>query len=281
MGERRLFFSVTIIQKQQKRQIYKTLFLRKSMAVLTLKGNVKIRSFDTEIDVPYKGEIITFVRPLLKVYDDYDAVMREIDSQNLLRPTTAQTLSLIDLAKKNEDDDYCKRIFREFNLDSLWTSTESLSLPEGFIVYDNIDGKMPVNRKSLMEKSSAKDEFVRFVPRGFKTGSMPISDFLKHPYIIAQVGEDMLETLERVVKIYNEKTASPPYLPDWIGYVSPEGIRNYTMLDTKSNFEFKHDSKGRLEFDYHKEFKLYSDSSGSIGHVFGLRKNTGNILAVK
>lgn len=254
--------------------------MRNSMAVLTLKGNEKIRAFDTEIDVSHKGEIITFVRPLLQVYDDYNAVMREIDSQNLLRSTTSQTLSLIDLANKNEDD-YFKRVFREFNLDNLWTSTEALSLPEGFIVYDNINGKIPVDYKSLMERFNAKDKSVRFVPRGFKTGSMPISDFLKHPYIIAQFGEDMLETLERVVKIYNEKTASSPYLPDWIGYVSQEGIRKYTRLGTKSNFEFKRDSKGRFEVGYHKEFKLYSDSPGSIGHAFGLRKSTRNTLAVK
>lgn len=82
-----------------------------------------------------------------------------------------------------------------------------MSVPEGVIVYDNRDGKMPSNSKDLMEKLNAGDKSVRFVPKGFRTGSMPISEFLKHPYTIAQVGEDMLETAKRVAEYFHKKDA--------------------------------------------------------------------------
>ena len=176
------------------------------MAIITLNGNGQIKTGRTEIDVPHKDGIITFVYPL-KGPNYHSNVMSEIDSDSLFRPTTAQTFSLVDLAIQNKNEAHCAEVLNRFKNNYLWTSTESLSVPAGVIVYDNVDGKMPANSKDLLEKLSAGDSSVRFVPKGFKTGAMPISEFLKHPYTIAQVGEDMLETIERVAKYYHKKEA--------------------------------------------------------------------------
>jgi|APSaa5957512622_1039677.scaffolds.fasta_scaffold31612_2 hypothetical protein len=178
----------------------------KNMETIALKGNGQVRQGRTEIDVPYNDGKITFVQPL--VGPNYHAeVMGSIDSQGLLRPTTAQTLSLVDLAMQNPDEAHCKEILERFRKNYLWTSTESLSFPEGVIVYDNVDGKMPSTSKELMKLADKNDPRARFVQRGFKTGEMRISEFLEHPYTVAQVGEDMLPVVQRVAEQLNKKYA--------------------------------------------------------------------------
>ncbi len=133
--------------------------------------------------------------------------MDKIDSQDLYRPTTAETLSLVDLALQNPDEQYCAKILKRFKNNYLWTGTESLSFSEGVLVYDNIDGKMPQTSKGLLDLVNAKDERVRLVHSEFERGYMSISKFLKNPYTIAQIGENMIETAERIAKSISKKGA--------------------------------------------------------------------------
>jgi hypothetical protein len=111
------------------------------MEIKQLKGNGRIRVVRTEIDVPYRGEMVTFVTPLVGP-NYHRKVMRKIDSQRLLRPTASQTFSLVDLAMQNPNEQHCAKVLDKFGKNYLWTSTESLSFPEGVLVYDNVDGKM-------------------------------------------------------------------------------------------------------------------------------------------
>lgn len=176
------------------------------MATTNLKGNGQLRTGRIEIDVPYLGKTSTFVLPLIGP-DYHEHVMGKIDSQKLYRPTTAEVLSLADLAFQNAGEPNCAEIINRFKKNYLWAGTESLSFPEGVLVYDNIDGKMPQTSKGLIKLLDAKDQRVRLVKPGFKTGSMSISEFLKHPYVIAQIGEKMIETAERVAKACHETEA--------------------------------------------------------------------------
>ena len=180
------------------------------MVIITLKGNGEIRTRRrtkrTEIDAPYKGDIITFVYPMY-CHGWHARVMGDIDSDNLLRPTTAETLSFVDLALQNPEELHCTEILKRFRKNCLWTGTESLSFPEGVLVYDNSDGKMPNDRTGLIKLLDKNDNRVRLVKPGFATGIMPIPKFLKHPYVIAQVGEDMLEVVERIAESCNKKDA--------------------------------------------------------------------------
>ena len=176
------------------------------MQTQELKGNGRIRIARTEIDVPYLEGIVTFVTPL-QGPDYYQKVMGKIDSEGLLRPTTAQEFSLVDLAMQNEDERNCAELLKRFRENYLWTCTESLSFPKGVLVYDNIKGDIPADSKKLMKMLESGDKRVRFAEKGFKTGDIPISEFLKHPYLIAQVGEEMLPVVERVAKNINKKTA--------------------------------------------------------------------------
>src|SRR3989344_9433318 len=176
------------------------------MKVTNLKGEGKLRVGRTELDVPHLGKKLTFVLPLIGP-NYHETAMDKIDSQGLYRPTTAQVLSLVDLALQNKEEPYCTEILKRFKEDYLWTATESLSFENGVLVYDDIKGKMPQTSKGLLELVNKKDERVRLVHPGFETGCMPISKFLKNPYVIAQIGENMMETAERIANAFNKKEA--------------------------------------------------------------------------
>lgn len=173
------------------------------MEAVQLKGNGQIRAGRIELDVPHLGKTLTYVLPLIGP-SYHKTVMSKIDSQALLRPTTAQTFSLVDLALKNQDNQYCAEIVNRFKNNYLWTSTESITSPEGHIVYDNVDGKMPQDSKGLVRLADGGDTRIRVVKPGFKTGFFSLPDFLKHPVLIAQVGEQMIPIVERVAKTLNK-----------------------------------------------------------------------------
>lgn len=194
------------------------------MTIITLKGNGEIRTGRTEIDAPHKEGTITFVYPMHGP-SYHEKVMGEIDSDNLLRPTTAKTFSLLDLAINNPDEAFCSDILNKFKKNYLWSSTESVSFPKGVIVYDNSDGKMPQTSKGLLELIDAKDKRAGLVEPGFEIGVMPISEFLKNPYVIAQVGEDILEVVERVAKNCHKREAHVFALDR-----SNEDIKTYTKF---------------------------------------------------
>jgi len=175
------------------------------METRALEGGGKIRIARTEIDIPHRGEIVTFVTPLVGP-NNYPKVMGEIDSQGLLRPTTAQTFSLLNIALQNEDEPGFADLLRIFRDDYLWTSTRSTAFPGGVLVYDDIDGTMPSDSVGLLKLIEVGDKRVRLVKLGFKTRYMPISDLLKNPYLVAQVGgEDMLPIVEKVAKAVDKK----------------------------------------------------------------------------
>jgi len=169
------------------------------MTTTKLKGYGEIRASKVELDVPHLGQTLTFVLPIIGP-GSHKNVMGKIDKQKLLRPTTAQLFSLIDLVSQNPDNEYCFYLTKRLNNPYLWTSTESLYFPEGYIAFDNIDGKMPNNSNDLMSLINEKDPRVRLVEPGFKDGFFLLKDFLKHPVLLAHIGEEMIPTVERVVK---------------------------------------------------------------------------------
>jgi len=172
------------------------------METKELNGNGRIRIARTEIDVPHLNEMMTFGFPLLGP-DYYQKVMSAISDEGMLRPTTSQMFSLIDLAFKNSDEEHCKDIISKLRNNWLWTSTENLYTPKEIIVYDNTDGKMPSDRESLLNMNKNGNKAVRIVPYEFKRESQSISDLVKNPYILAQVGSK--EFAEDVVARVAEK----------------------------------------------------------------------------
>jgi len=167
-----------------------------------------------------------------------------IDLKKFSIATTAQLFHYIDLALQNPDDPNSIQILKEFKQKKpaqcyLWnwleknhnpgyveikrrfsqehflSCTESYPCPGGVFVYDNLEGK-PISLKELSELYLINDPHLRFVEPGFETGFIPLADYLKNPYVIAQIGgEEMLDTVERVARACNGREAyimGPAYI---------------------------------------------------------------------
>ncbi len=161
----------------------------------------------------------------------YKYVMADIDSKNLLRPTTAQTFSLLDLIIQNKGQEHYDKVLKAFRKRGLWTCTETPSFPDGVIVYDNVRGEITPNSNDLMQRVKAGDEALRFLPKGFMyiNGTKEfLPEFLESPYLIAQVGEGMDETVERVVKAFN--TCDEPHVVFFASDKAISDTRRYTKL---------------------------------------------------
>jgi len=95
--------------------------------------------------------------------------------------------------------------FSRFRNDAFfWTSTRNLWTPEGIIVYDDPERKMPSDAETLMKMHNDGDPTVRYVKRGFKDGKMTIEDFVNNPLVLAQVktqevGEEKMKDIVRYI----------------------------------------------------------------------------------
>ena len=186
----------------------------------------RIRIVRTEMDYKHRNGILTSAYPL-EGPGTHQEVMGKISEGKLLRPTTAQTFSLIDFALSNPDDEQCKDIVSKVKGNWLWTATENLWGKEDVILYDNIDGNMPSDRKSLLKRMKDGDKAVRVIPYGFKTGSQSVSDLVANPYIIGQVADkDFAEDV--VARVAKKVSKLNPY----IYALDPQrrDIKRYTAL---------------------------------------------------
>jgi hypothetical protein len=197
---------------------------------IQLNGNGRIRTGRragrTEIDVPHADRIITSVLPLVGP-GKYQAVMGAISQEGLLRPTSSQTLSLVNLALQNPDEEHCKTILLRLRDYYFWTSTQNLWGKEDVIVYDNVDGEMPSDRESLIKRNKDGDKAVRAVPYGFMIGRQSILDFVKNPYVKAHFQDVPEEVVAEIAKKVSRKL---PYV--WA--LGPQGkdVKRYTALDS-------------------------------------------------
>ncbi len=202
------------------------------MTTKRLNGNGKIVVARTEIYVPHLGEVLAFSLPM-NGPSYFKNVMGSIDEDKGLRPTTGQTISLVDLAMQNPDEEHCKEILRKFRNNYFWTATENLWGKDNVIVYDNIDGKMPSDRKSLIKRHKDGDKSVRIVPYGFKTENQTVDELLKNPYVLAQVGDkDLLDVVKRVAEGISKKM---PYV--WTLGSTDEDLKGYTALGSYWNVD--------------------------------------------
>jgi hypothetical protein len=195
------------------------------MQTIELTGGGQVREGRTEVSVPYRDT--TFVMPLVGP-NFHGGVMSGIDSQKLLRPTTAQVLALVDIAQQNSDVSVFPNLLERFKEDHLWSATENLSFSEGVLVYDNVDGKMSSDKGALQKLVISGDKRVRFVEPGFETGWMALDDALKNHYTIAQIGEDMLPVFERVARSLDTSGKPQAYVRALSG--TSEDIKNYSAV---------------------------------------------------
>jgi hypothetical protein len=158
--------------------------------VKVLKGGARTLSHHQMLEVPHGKGVVHFARSL-EGPGRHSEVMGAIDSQDLLRPTTAQTLSLVRAALQNPEDEYCAEVLSRFSGPGsyLWTGTENLGFPGGAFLYDNVDGeRSSISGGQLIEILAAGDSSVRFARKGFKFGELDIEDAVLNDYTVGQIG---------------------------------------------------------------------------------------------
>ena len=209
----------------------------KDMKTIELEGHGKIViDRRTEIYVPHLDEVLAFTL-LMTGPNHFKKVMGAIDKDGGLRPTTAQTLSLVDLVLQNPDEEHCRYILSRFMRGYLLTSTENLFGKTDVIIYDydDVDGTMPRDRAGLVKRHKDGDKAVRIVPYGFRTGRQSTDEFLKNPWVIAQIKDkEMLEIVrkvaEKVSEIRGAKTPSEKESGVWALNPTKNDVETYSVL---------------------------------------------------
>ena len=229
----------------------------KTMETKELNGKGKIVLGRDEIYVPHLGEVLAFRLPMTTPNSFYN-VRLAIDKDMSLRPTTAQAFSLIYLALQNPDDPDCKNILNGFKNYSFLTSTENLWGKKDVIVYDNVDGRMPSDRDSLLKRYRAGDKAVRVVKYGFRNEERSDRDFIKNPYVIAQVGDGaMLNVVSKAsIELGTDKFCIWGF-SDPLGVLNKEDFQRNTVL---------------RKWPYRGEFVLDGSENGANVFSSGVRK---------
>ena len=163
---------------------------------------------DRIIEVEHLGERLPFYLPLIGP-GRHEDIMNGVTTQEFLRPTTAQMFSLVDAALQDEmnggENPYFEGVLDAMREKYVWTATRSLLGSDGLFVYDDVSGSMPKTRDGLIKFLENESGKVRLINPNFKPGCLTLAEFMEHPYLVAQVGEEMLPTVERVAKqIFNE-----------------------------------------------------------------------------
>ena len=184
------------------------------------------KSYLTEI--PHEGGKLTFQYPAFKGY--YGNVAELIDKDNLKRPNSSETASLVYDAFKTPDGKYESEIIKILNDAWLWEFTGNLYIPKsndeinnGVIIEQNpkiLSGKLAMDKNNLIKRLKENDSSVKFVPFGFKTGSQDLIELQKNPYIVARYGKEGAEKIAEIASKYK----SNPYVNSF-NFVDEEKAR--------------------------------------------------------
>lgn len=263
---------------------------------IDLKGNGRIerlRSKGVDADaiwVPHRGKSIPFVF----IYDDhrrreYPTKLKELDAFGLVRPTVAQVFSLIDLVLQNQDETDCRDILKHLSDEGFLTTTVCENSDDGTFIYEDYGACCPRhgpphNRNflaSMLNGEESRDgnvKSVRLVPRGlcgvlrgFKTGEQSLSEFIRNPFVIAMVGEDMIPTVERVAGTLGETSGL-----SFNGYGYGFGPKWFRKLSRKDKyFSPSYNHYGLIELHRnvrHKSFRISAINSDNAydSHSMGI-----------
>ena len=176
----------------------------------------QVKEGRTIISVPHLEDKVSFAYPAFR--GTYGNVANEIDKAGLKRPNSAETASLVYDAWKNQKGEKESEIISILKNNWLWEYTGNLYLPKsneeisnGVILEINpkiINGKLAMDKNSLVQRLKENDPLVKFVPFGFKTGTQDLIEFQKNKYIIERYGKEGAEKIAEVASKYKNN----PYI---------------------------------------------------------------------
>ena len=190
----------------------------------------EIRKGRTEIDVSHEGERLTYSHPAFR--GNVPNLADKIEKAGLIKPTFGQTISIIHPAyvdqegnkvDPNQLPDELKDTRKLMERAWGYAFTFTRNGKEGVYVQDlpeMEDGRAIMEESDLVKKLGSRevrgvvfsdDNNIRFVPYGFKTGTINIFDFSRNPLLIGLSGSE--ETAEKAAEIARTHISKP-----WIGY---------------------------------------------------------------
>jgi len=165
----------------------------------------------TKIIVPHKGEEINFQYPSIKK-GTYSLVNSSCDPSNLSMPTSAETASLFYAALQKKYEKHEAHILDLLKKYPFCEATANLILPKsndeidnGIILETNpsiVNGKLSMDKTSLVKRLQNNDPLVKFVPFGFKLWKQTWQELEKNEYILARYGEEGAEKLAKLASEY-------------------------------------------------------------------------------
>ena len=203
---------------------------------------------EKELAVNHNGKDLTFSSSYY--LGSYSSVGRQIDLGGLIKPTMAETASLI-------DDQFLilNNLIREVGL---LVFTETLYVSNGVYIQDRPDFLRFMDESDLIKRLERNDSSVRFVPFGFKIGEMTCSELAKNPFVIGLSGEEGAQKLAEVSGKYED---GGPYLKSYNSVT--DKIRKVSLINYCYD-PYKHDLGSRFNID--------GSNHGFWGCVFGILK---------
>ena len=183
----------------------------------------------TKLKVPHEGGEISFQYSPFK--GTYASVAEQIDKAGLKRPTSAETASLVYDSWKNPKEKYQSEIIEILKDNWFWEFTGNLYLPKSNEEINNgvildldsqnlkfENGKLVMNKHSLIQRLKDNDSLVKFVPFGYKIGEQTPKELEKNEYIIKRYGKEGAEKIAEVASKYKNN----PYLWSFDSSVNEE-----------------------------------------------------------
>ena len=230
--------------------------------------------------IPHEKGELSFQHPAFK--GTYGNVAKAIDKVGLKRPNSFETASLVYNAFQNKDGKYESEIISILKNNWLWEFTGNLYLPKSngptgvsqrddFIkpssgeeinngVILDLDsqnlkfenGKLVMDKNSLIKKLQSNDPLVKFVSFDYKIEKQSSLELSKNLYIVARYGEEGAEKIAKVA----DKYSNIPYVRSF-NSVNEEKVR-----------------MSGLDRDWDFGDRLYVDGDswddGNQGHAFGV-----------
>ena len=215
---------------------------------------MEVQEGKTYLTVPHAGGKIAFEYPAFK--GTYANVAEQIDKAGLKRPNSAETASLVYDAWKNQKGEKESEIISILKNNWLWEYTGNLYLPKsneeisnGVILEINpkiINGKLAMDKNSLVQRLKENDPLVKFVPFGFKIKEQNLIELQKNPYIIARYGKEGAEKIAEIASKYKNN----PYV-NIFNSVNKEETR-MSALDNFWSFNDGLDVNGSIWYSYNR-----------------------------
>jgi|SRR3989344_1767358 len=218
------------------------------------------------LTVPHEGGELSFQYPAFN--GTYGSVAEEIDKAGLKRPSSPETASLVYDAWQTPDEKYSQEIISILKNNWLWEFTGNLYLPKSNEKINNgvildldsqnlkfENGKLIMNKNSLVQRLKENDPLVKFVPFGFNPEEQTWQELSWNKYIIERYGEEGTQKIAEVASKYKKI----PYL--WI-------------LDSVHEEKIKLSVLGE-GYNFLRGLVVYGNwEDGGNGNVFGIKKNS-------